>query len=345
MPPCGTFGLAGGVGFGCGGRGLIGVAGFGGAMGAIGIGALGIGGGFGGGIPVSSMAFTPDGKGLAFGLGDTIYLWGLARRRELRRFRGAQVLASAFAFSPDGKVLAAGSQGGKVHLWAADTGTPLCEADGHRGPVTCVSFSANGKVLASGGADATALAWDVKSLLDEWRPRQAALSPSRRQALWEGLGDVDAARAYDAVWALAADPGQTTAFMQARLRPVAAVDPQRVVRLVADLDSERYERRKRATEELEKLGDAAEAALRKVLAGKPSLEMRQRAEQLLQKLEEPITDPEQLRAVRSVEVLGRIDTLEARQLLEKLAKGAPESRLTQQAQEALERQGRGAGRE
>jgi hypothetical protein len=330
MPQLGFFGV-GGVGF-VGGRGLIGFGGFGGALGAPG-GALG----FGGGIPVTAMTFAPDGKSLAFGLGDTIYLWGLARRREIRRFGGEQVSASSIAFSPDGKALAAGSLDGKVHVWSADTGTPLCEAEGHRGPVTSVSFAANGKLLASGGSDTTALIWDVKSLLDDRRPRHAALSPSRLEALWTDLGDADAARAYDAVWALAAAPAQTTGFLQGRLHPAAAVDPQRVVRLVADLDSERYEQRKRATDELQKLGDAAEAALRKVLAGKPSLEIRQRAEQLLQKLEEPVTDPERLRALRSVEVLGQIDTPEARQLLEKLAKGAPESRLTQQAQEALER--------
>jgi WD40 repeat protein len=315
------------------GIGFAGLIGFGGALGAL-------GGNLGEGFPVTSVVFAPNGKSLAFGLGDTIYLWDLARRREMRRFGGDKVTANSIAFAPDGKTLASGSQDGKIHIWSVDTGTALCAVEGHRGGVASVVFSADGKLLASGGIDSTALIWDVKSLPDESRRRPGSLSAQKLQALWNDLSSTEAARAYDAIWALVAAPTQTTTFLQEHLRPVAPGDPQQVAQLVADLDNARYERRKNATEALERLGDVAEPALRKLLAGKPSLEMRQRAEQLLQKLEEPVTDPERLRALRAIEVLGHINTPEARQVLEKLAKGAPASRLTQQAQEALERQSR-----
>jgi WD40 repeat protein len=324
----------GGINLGGPGVGMIGAIGFAGALGALGVG----GGMMGNGSPITSLAFAPIGKNLAFGIGDTIYLWDLARRRELRRFGGEQVSTTSIAFAPDGKTLAAGSLDGKIHFWAADTGTALTEVEGHRGGVTAVAFSADGKFLASGGVDTTALIWDVKSLLAERRLRPGSLSAPQLQALWKDLGDADASRAYNAIWALAAAPQHTVPLLQQHLQPVSPFDPQRVARLVADLDSERYEQRKKAAEELERLGDVAEPALKKLLAGKPSLEMRQRADQLLQKLEEPVTDPERLRALRGLEVLQQIHTPEARQLLEKLAKGAPESRLTQQAQEALQRQ-------
>jgi WD40 repeat protein len=316
-----------GIAFG----GLIGVAG---ALG-------GVGGNLGGdGWPVTSLAFAPHGKSLAFGQGDTIYLWDLARRREMRRFGGDKVTANAIAFSPDGKTLAAGSQDGQIHLWGVDTGTALCVVEGHRGGVASVAFSADGKLLASGGIDTTALIWDVKSLPDDSKRRPGSLSSQKLQALWNDLGSTEATRAYDAIWALAAAPTPTTTFLQEHLRPVALGDAQQIARLVSDLDSERYERRKNATEALERLGDVAEPALRKLLVGKPSLEMRQRAEQLLQKLEQPVTDPDRLRTLRAIEVLGHINTPEARQVLRKLAEGAPESRLTQQAQETLDRQSR-----
>jgi hypothetical protein len=155
--------------------------------------------------------------------------------------------------------------------------------------------------------------------------------------LWSELGSAEAPQAAEAIWTLAAAPKEALPLLHKHLRPVPQLDAARVARLVADLDSQRYDVRQRASEELEKLGDLAEPALRRVLQGKPSLEMRQRVERLVHKLEEPLQDPEQLRALRAIEVLEQINTAEARQLLERLAKGAPESRLTQDAQAALDR--------
>jgi hypothetical protein len=88
---------------------------------------------------------------------------------------------------------------------------------------------------------------------------------------------------------------------------------------------------------LEKLHELAEPALQNVLQGKPALEVRQRVEQLLEKLHGPITNPEQLRMIRAVEVLEHIGTPEAKQVLRSLAKGAPEARLTKEAMASLER--------
>jgi hypothetical protein len=65
--------------------------------------------------------------------------------------------------------------------------------------------------------------------------------------------------------------------------------------------------------------------------------MRRRAEALLDRLCGPITDPEQRRAVRAVAVLEDAATADARKLLAKLAGGAPDARLTQEARAALER--------
>ncbi len=43
-----------------------------------------------------------------------------------------------------------------------------------------------------------------------------------------------------------------------------------------------------------------------------------------------------MQALRAVEVLERVGTPEARQILEDLARGAPEARLTREAKAALE---------
>src|SRR5262249_29886332 len=90
--------------------------------------------------------------------------------------------------------------------------------------------------------------------------------------------------------------------------------------------------------ELERLGELAEPALRKTLAAQPSLELRQRIERLLERLvtwQPPSADL--VRAIRSVDVLERIGTSEAKQLLEQLAHGAASAQLTTEAQASLNR--------
>jgi hypothetical protein len=50
-----------------------------------------------------------------------------------------------------------------------------------------------------------------------------------------------------------------------------------------------------------------------------------------------VRSPEIVRGVRAVEVLEQIDTMEGQRLLESLAQGTPEARLTQEAKASLER--------
>ena len=124
-----------------------------------------------------------------------------------------------------------------------------------------------------------------------------------------------------------------------RTEPVTA-DPQRVVRLIADLDDRQYKTRQRAFRELEGLEEVVESALRRALRQQPSVEVRQRVWRLLAKLEalrKLSLSPSRLRALRTVEVLEHIGTAEARRQLKRLASGAREARLTQDAKAALER--------
>jgi hypothetical protein len=65
---------------------------------------------------------------------------------------------------------------------------------------------------------------------------------------------------------------------------------------------------------------------------KPSLEVHQRIERLLARIK-----PETWRDLRAVEVLERIGSPEAKQVLESLAKGAEGARLTREAKASLER--------
>jgi WD40 repeat protein len=288
-------------------------------------------------VQLSPLSFSPDGKALAWRDGDAIWLWELASERQLRQLRGQGTFVTSFAFAPSGRMLAVGTDDGEVSLWDVATGTTMSQAKGHPGAALAVAFSPDGKTLATGSADTTALLWDVDRLRAEQRPRPILLTPARLDLLWDELAGDDALQAAVAGDMLVAAPGQSVAFLKQQLWPVPPADPQLVARWIVELESDRFEVRQRASEELEKVGDLAEPALRKVLGGQPSLEMRRRVEALLRKVEGPVTFPRKLQVLRAVELLERIGSPEAREVLQTLAGGAPASRLTQEARAALVR--------
>jgi hypothetical protein len=80
--------------------------------------------------------------------------------------------------------------------------------------------------------------------------------------------------------------------------------------------------------------------LREALQGTPTEELRRQATRLLEKMTS--LSNERLRHVRAVEALEYMGTPEARKLLETVAKGAPEARLTHEAKASLERLSRKA---
>jgi RNA polymerase sigma factor (sigma-70 family) len=290
------------------------------------------------GSPVSRFYFSPDGKSLATTSSNdaTVRLWDLAAGRELRTFAAVPAprdRADAFncAFSPDGRTLAAGYADRTVRLWEVASGRERARFDGHRAEVSGLAFSPDGTLLASGSVDRTVLVWDVSGQRLAAGRRGAALD-----TLWADLAAADTGRAFRAVQALEAAGDQTAAFLRERLRPAAGVEAGRLARLVKDLDGDRFEVREQAARDLLKLGDVSEPALRAALAGRPSPELRRRAESLLEQCD-PAHSPERLRVLRAVEVLEHVGTPAARQVLEVLCQGAPEARLTREARAALYR--------
>src|SRR5262249_9621707 len=103
------------------------------------------------------------------------------------------------------------------------------------------------------------------------------------------------------------------------------------------LDSTQFATRQQAAAALRRLGRAAESALRDAKQTSASAEVRRRATDLLAELEKSTLQPEDLRAVRAVEVMERLATPDARTLLGALAKGDPTAQLTQAAEQALKR--------
>jgi hypothetical protein len=110
-----------------------------------------------------------------------------------------------------------------------------------------------------------------------------------------------------------------------------------LAQLIADLENDDFETRENASKELSNLGRLAEEALRKAMDGKPSAEAKRRVKNLLDQLSRSEHDPVQLQFLRSIEVLERIATPEAQQLIEMVAKESGSSNGEREAQTALER--------
>jgi hypothetical protein len=168
-------------------------------------------------------------------------------------------------------------------------------------------------------------------------PGQALHDAPPPDQSWADLADENAATGYQAVNDLATDAKHSVPLLREKMRPVPPPNARRIERWMADLDSEEYTVREAAARGLEALAELAGPALRKALQGKPSLEQGLRLERLLQTLSARILTPDELRDLRAVEVLERVNTPASRDLLRRLAEGTPEARLTKDAEAALKR--------
>jgi WD40 repeat protein len=195
----------------------------------------------------------------------------------------------------------------------------------------------------SKGAAGTKLTKAAKTALERLKNTGAkdGAKPANAEALWNDLASDDAVAAYRAIRGLAAMPKEAMPLLREHLKPVQGVDAKRIEQLIADLDSNEFSVREKATADLEELGEQARPALKKALEGEPALDTKKRIEKLIEKLTAgQAPSGKLLRTLRAVEALERLDTDEARQLLQALAKGAAEARLTRDAKDALARLGK-----
>jgi len=194
------------------------------------------------------------------------------------------------------------------------------------------------------------------------------------ELLWADLLTANETKVVATVLALAETPRETVAFLKENLCPVT-INPNRVDKLITDLDSSDAAVSQKAEEHLEYLGKYVRPSLHKARAAVPSLQLAKRIDDLLKRLPYDPMDkaedlfaelkrdpknntvrgnlitvlkgsltptqgppsPSWLRAKRAIVVLEHIATPEALDLLKVLAAGEPEALPTKEAKAALDR--------
>ena len=307
------------------------------------------------GYNVGTMAFSPNGQFVAIQLqNQSVMLVKASTGKELSRLEGSQAnFIQALAFSPDGRLLAgsqansyvsspvgsiamASAPGSRIVVWELASGAVRQEFSGHQGIVHSLIFAPDGRTLVSGSADTTVLLWDISGK----RSDKFSLTAQKLEEAWNDLTAKDGRRAYhDWITGMISTPDLALEVLRKNLQPAKGikVNPDDVDRLIADLDNDKFSVRIKATSALEQLGDLAGDALRKAQMHQSSLEAQRRLKSLLERLDKTTLPPEEIRYVRAVEIIEKIGTPEARTLLETLASGAAQHRLTMEARAALQR--------
>lgn len=297
-------------------------------------------------VPIRDDGFwtvlSPDGKRLAYGsFRKSLFVLETETGKVLHRQIDLPNGVMSMAFSPAGTMLAWGDRAGAaIHLMELATGKERHRFAGTANGVQLLCFSPDGKVLLSGSGDTTAVAWDLTGRLREgWKP----LVRADLNAAWADLASDDAPAAFRRIQQLAASPEISVPYLRARLKPVSAAAKERTDRLIADLDSDEYKTRERAAAELLELGEGALGACDAAIAAKPWLEAWRRLEAITKKVRAAWHAPsgDRLRIHRAMEALELCGTADSREVLASLAKGAAGAHVTEQANAALRRSGRG----
>jgi WD40 repeat protein len=119
---------------------------------------------------VSCLAYSPDSRTLAVGLGQSIVtgaskqqitLYDSTTGEELATLSGHSGAITALAFAPEGQALVTASVDGTARKWQLESRETVATFRGHTGPILSLALSRDSQVLVSGSVDGMVKVWDM----------------------------------------------------------------------------------------------------------------------------------------------------------------------------------------
>ncbi|MDG2224528.1 MAG: protein kinase [Rubripirellula sp.] len=107
------------------------------------------------------LAFSPDGRWLAFCDGRDVVLWDVEKGTLARPFPEHSITVHGLAFSKDGRLLVTACEDRKLRVWNPDAGTVLRTIAGHASSIRQVTFSPDDQTLISGDDEGVIKFWNL----------------------------------------------------------------------------------------------------------------------------------------------------------------------------------------
>ena len=281
--------------------------------------------------PASGAAFADDGRSIALFEERRLSIREIAGGGTRLQVPGVDKL-SVLTYSPDGRFLAGVSRDGIVRVFGTATGKELACWQGKQGEVYAVAFSPDRRLLATGGMSGVILVWK----LPESEGLPARLTKEEAATSWQALADLDAGRANRA-W-----PGWPPRRRNSShsSRNDSAPLPSRLARRRWRGGSPTWTPTpSRCANEPRANWPRPDPTLPTFSARpahNPSAEAKRRIEALLDRLSKG-GSPERLRCLRTVEVLERIGTPQAKDVLRELSRKSLPAELREEIEASLRR--------
>jgi WD40 repeat protein len=107
------------------------------------------------------LAFHPDGRRLAVGVGKRLTILNLQTMNEVAEVRAAKKPFRGGAFTPDGRLLLTAGNEEAVQVWETTTWKQTAGYDWDVGAVLCVAVAPHGMTAAAAGKGGPVVVWDL----------------------------------------------------------------------------------------------------------------------------------------------------------------------------------------
>lgn len=275
-----------------------------------------------------------------------VWVWDVVSGRVVGRIT---VGADHMRITPNGRFLVTLDATG-VSAWDIATGRQVVhhrpdprklEFEG-RDQTAGLAVSPDGALAVTTRFDRTALVWDMSGAMRV--ANRAPLTADELATAWATFTDGKPESQFARMWRLVDRSDAALPFLRDRVKagvvPFTPPAPGTLRALVADLDDDDFATRESAEKTLGGLGEACRTTLADAVRGTKSPEQKMRLTRLLTKLDtSPVAElrKEDVPLAWALAALERIGTPEARDVIRVMASGPPASRLTREANAALDR--------